>query len=591
MSDGLDAGYSVALDLDELIVSRLLIQANSGGGKSWLIRKLLEEASGKVQCIVFDPEGEFGTLRERYPFMLAGRKGDFPISLPAVEKVARRILELEVSIILDLSDLDKEERPPYVARFLDAMLEAPEALWHPVLVVIDEAHDYAPQKSHKGQEENPAKSKVINLAAKGRKRGFCAVLATQRLSKLDKDAVAELNNKILGRAVYGDDREQEAEELGIRNRDEILALRKLKPGTFFAFGPALRTRGDEVDIVKVRVGPVQTTHPTAGQRKYGQVRTTPTPGELKELVGQFSDLPQEAEKERLDVDGLQLEVRRLRGELSRKAPAGPNWEEMRATRQEYFETGRSAGRAETLDRVKVLQGRVEVMRGALGDIASLATATIEASRKDMPHGITDKPQIGDVVGLRGVEHLPIPSAGRDDGDPIPTSLDEKPLKTGAVEMVRIACRFGPNPISRDQLAIWTEKAASGGTFKDYLSLILRRGYLVDRPDGYHIAEKARREFGDCAPMPTDPKELLDLWLPKFKEGGQKMLREIYRASEVGAGTTKEALGAVTGFAPGGGTFKDYLSVLRRSGLVQERDGFLYFVPNVEQKTTIFERRF
>ncbi|MFX8199489.1 DUF87 domain-containing protein, partial [Acinetobacter baumannii] len=45
------------LDLERLLATRLLIQAGSGGGKSWLLRRLIEQAFGKVRLIVFDPEG------------------------------------------------------------------------------------------------------------------------------------------------------------------------------------------------------------------------------------------------------------------------------------------------------------------------------------------------------------------------------------------------------------------------------------------------------------------------------------------------------------------------------------------------------
>jgi DNA helicase HerA-like ATPase len=40
---------------------------------------------------------------------------------------------------------------------------------------------------------------VKGLATRGRKRGFCAVAATQRLSKLHEGRAAECNNKLIGR--------------------------------------------------------------------------------------------------------------------------------------------------------------------------------------------------------------------------------------------------------------------------------------------------------------------------------------------------------------------------------------------------------
>jgi len=59
-----------------LIDTRALVQANSGGGKSYAIRKLLEKTHGKVHQIVFDIEGDFSSLREKFDYVLAGKGGD-----------------------------------------------------------------------------------------------------------------------------------------------------------------------------------------------------------------------------------------------------------------------------------------------------------------------------------------------------------------------------------------------------------------------------------------------------------------------------------------------------------------------------------
>ena len=59
-------GSNALLDLEELLATRLLVQGNSGSGKSHLLRRLLEKSAGQVQQIVIDPEGDFVTLAERY---------------------------------------------------------------------------------------------------------------------------------------------------------------------------------------------------------------------------------------------------------------------------------------------------------------------------------------------------------------------------------------------------------------------------------------------------------------------------------------------------------------------------------------------
>lgn len=228
----------VSMDLDVLLESRLLIQANSGAGKSWTVRRILEQSHGKVQQIILDPEGEFSSLREKYDYVLAGKEGDTSADPRSAALLAHKLLELKVSAIIDLYELHPQERKHFVKIFVDAMVNAPKELWpinyNGCVVVIDEAHTFVPEK---GQSE--ASDAVISLASLGRKRGICAVLATQRISKLHKDAAAECNNKLIGRSSLDIDRKRATEELGFDSKEQTLSLRKLAPGKFYAFGPAI----------------------------------------------------------------------------------------------------------------------------------------------------------------------------------------------------------------------------------------------------------------------------------------------------------------------------------------------------------------
>ena len=96
---------NVEINLSKLVSTRLLIQANSGGGKSWLIRRLLEQSHGKIQQIVIDLEGEFSTLREKYDYLLVGKGGEILANIQTAELLAIKLLKLNVSTIVDLSEL------------------------------------------------------------------------------------------------------------------------------------------------------------------------------------------------------------------------------------------------------------------------------------------------------------------------------------------------------------------------------------------------------------------------------------------------------------------------------------------------------
>ena len=60
------AGGPITIDIEELLATRLLVQGNSGSGKSHLLRRLLEESASIVQQIVIDPEGDFCSLSDAF---------------------------------------------------------------------------------------------------------------------------------------------------------------------------------------------------------------------------------------------------------------------------------------------------------------------------------------------------------------------------------------------------------------------------------------------------------------------------------------------------------------------------------------------
>jgi hypothetical protein len=309
-------GTPCLIELPRLLETRLLIQANSGSGKSWAIRELLEQTAGHVQQLVIDPEGEFSTLREKFDYVIAAAHDGDALAHPQTAKLlAHRLLETGVSAILDIYDLKKPDRQAFVKLFCEALIEAPKSLWRPALVVLDEAHIYAPEK---GKAE--AAGAVIDLATRGRKRGFCLIAATQRLAKLHKDVAAELFNKLVGRTGLDVDVKRAADELGMTTREATPILRALAPGEFFVFGPAF-----SATVERVNIGSVKTTHPRAGDRV---LKAPPKPtNAIRAVLPKLADLRQAAETEARTLDEMRSALTRARQELKEaqrklKAPPG-----------------------------------------------------------------------------------------------------------------------------------------------------------------------------------------------------------------------------------------------------------------------------
>ena len=108
-------GDAISIDLEELLATRLLVQGNSGSGKSHLLRRLLEKSAGEVQQVVIDPEGDFVTLADRY--------GHVPVeaadhSERDIARLAGRIREHRASVVLSLEGLEAEGQMRCAAAFL-----------------------------------------------------------------------------------------------------------------------------------------------------------------------------------------------------------------------------------------------------------------------------------------------------------------------------------------------------------------------------------------------------------------------------------------------------------------------------------------
>lgn len=540
------------INLDTLLETKLLIQANSGGGKSWLIRKLLEESHGKVQQIVIDLEGEFSTLREKFDYVVAGKGGDTPADPKSAALLARKLLELNVSAIIDLYELDHYQRKHFVKLFLEAMIDAPKDLWHPCIVVIDEAHVFCPEK---GQSE--ASSAVIELATRGRKRGFCAVLATQRLSKLHKDAAAECNNKLIGRTGLDIDRKRAAEELGFTSKDQELSLRTMNAGEFFAFGPAI-----SVEVKKVKVGGVKTSHPKVGSRMLTAVPIPPT-SKIKSLLPQLSDLPKEAEEEARTIDDLKKQIFDLkRSQRVQVGVQGIDQGAIDEALKPYIEEMKKAefGQRELIGSYEDYANKIKNLVDNFG---------IELSK------ITP-PKMGAMVSYTPVSKVyKIPEKPEGLSDNVDHNMgsirldDDKPITGGAMRMLKVLAKRYPMKFTKSQLGTLSKLSPRSGTYGTYFSLLRSKGLIQIDANLISITKLGLEMVG---PVSEYDLRTVEMWQGNLFGGARRMFDVL--VGNAPKALSKEELGEMVGLSANSGTFGTYLSMLRSNGLVETEGGLI-----------------
>ncbi len=146
-----------------------------------------------------------------------------------------------LTVLTDLSQLDRERQMLLTAHFLASLVECPRELWHPALVAIDEAHLLAPygvQGYEAASVRKASVAAIADLMARGRKRGLVGIIATQRLARLSKSVVSEATNFLIGVNTLDLDIRRAAETIGWDARRAFDRLPVLSPGDFVAVGPA-----------------------------------------------------------------------------------------------------------------------------------------------------------------------------------------------------------------------------------------------------------------------------------------------------------------------------------------------------------------
>lgn len=256
MTVGIDMGRTTAgqagmLDLEELLATRLLVQGNSGSGKSHLLRRLMEQSAPWVQQAVIDPEGDFVSLADRFGHLVIDASQH---TEGALQRAADRVRAHRVSVVLNLEGLDADGQMRHAAAFLGGLFDAERDHWSPMLVVVDEAQLFAPAAAGEVSDEARRASlgAMANLMSRGRKRGLAGIIATQRLAKLAKNVAAEASNFLMGRTFLDIDMARAADLLGMERRQAEM-FRDLPRGSFVALGPALSRRP-----LAIQIGPVET---------------------------------------------------------------------------------------------------------------------------------------------------------------------------------------------------------------------------------------------------------------------------------------------------------------------------------------------
>lgn len=567
------------IDVQTLIDSRMLICANSGGGKSYTARKILEESHNTVMSIVIDIEGEFKTLREKYDFLLIGADGDVAIEKSAAKLLPRKLLELNISTIIDISDLKKPDRIKYVKDFVTALMEIPRSsgLWKPCFIFLDEIHSLAGQ-----QEKQDSTWAVIDLATRGRKRGYCLIGCTQRIAKLHKDVAAELNNVMVGRTWLDVDQKRAGDILGYNIKSDIQGLRNLKPGEFLVFGPAI-----SAEVKKETVAQTKTTHPRRGEIATQEI-SAPTK-KIKGILSKLSELPKEQQKELNQIKDYQIRIKQLESDL-RKAhspsKAHSNGPDMGLIKSKYVQEGINLAKKEFVAQERQYQSRIKDLEQFTHQLVVKANKLLDkgvvCDKADVPQEwakqIQRKVDLVPKVKTEAWSSVPQKQVQNDQVPvlvPVPEDISLPPT---FMRLLNAAASYFPEPLEKNRLALLADVSRKSSTFRTGLAR-LRSSGLIDYQNGGVVCTKEGVDRAvDVEEIPKgDPEALLEMWTRKLPPAFRRLLKVVYDTHP--QQIDKDQLAIEAEVPRTSSTFRTGLGRLRTLGLIDYKGGAVILSPS------------
>jgi flagellar biosynthesis/type III secretory pathway protein FliH len=544
-------------DIDRFRGQRALLQGAPGAGKSNGARLILEATYGTFQHLILDVEDEFHTLRtgSRDYAIIGGDYGDAPLGRAEdAGTLALTLLSLGVSTVMQIGDLTLSAKRHFVGEFVAGMMRAKADLWHPTIVMLDETHNFVPQQGVEVSSEA-----VTHLATAGRKRGFSAIFATQRLSLINKDVLGVCENKFLGRIEQSADRRAVADLLGFGNRaQEALEMQAFKAGEFYAVGPSL-----SAVPVRARLLKAETQAPEPGTT----VIPTPAPAAIQKALAALAKAAEKQEADTVatnekpeplaDTANLPKTMTEFKTALRQEYQRGRGDAEVHA--ESEFERGKIEGREEGYQEgyLAARNALTEHFGGMVREVADKILSQAGGKAEDIvvPHPaiVHATPPLGEMKpatqrAINGLADAAVRQIRKQSTD-------------GQVRLLEAIAPNPPAPVNWAGAAIRAGYSPNGGGFRSARKQLIETGKVVEGPDGILSTPYAL----ETGPAPSR-EELIDLWSNKLGEGPGKCLRTI--AALDGIASTGQIADA-NGYAATGGGFRKAMKELRSSGTVTQ----------------------
>jgi hypothetical protein len=203
-----------------------------------------ELAKTGIPFIVVDLMGEYKTLREKFPVLIAAlgvpKYADIrSLSEEHAGVLAERIVKTGISVVLDLKHATMLERYAFLAKFFEGFYRVEEKLMKPYVLILDEAHRITPEKGViklRGVKDVQTQVEywVYEIGATGRHYGIGFIAVARRTAEISKMTLTQCELKIVHKVSDPIDLEK-LREYGLSS-ELLVRVERFKPGDAIVIG-------------------------------------------------------------------------------------------------------------------------------------------------------------------------------------------------------------------------------------------------------------------------------------------------------------------------------------------------------------------
>lgn len=557
MVTGQDEGNGQILKIiPELALQQhIAILGKTGSGKTFAAKGIVEgllKANRRVGVV--DPTDAWWGLRSGHDgtspgfpiLVLGGDHGDLPLPALGGAAVARLLIN-GANLVASTKHLTVGERTRWFIDFAGTLNRLNRA---PLHLILDEAHNFAPQ----GKVPDPDTGKMLHaantLASGGRAIGIRLIMITQRPQKLHKDALTSADTLIAMRVLAPHDRlavEDWIKGCGdlAQGKEVLNSLASLQQGEGWVWYP------EGGHLARVKFPPIGTFDSSATPTE-GHALVAPKGAaeiDLTEIKAALADAVKEAEAN--DPKLLRAEVAKLKKMLDNAARTAP----VLATKEELdraYSIGHDQGCIEGWNNaIAEVEPRLNTANLAIGDALKITTRLVSAFQMYPKRNTTD---------IQVAEKRPAPVLQRADAGPAATMPK-------AERLILTALAQYPQGRSKVQVAILTGYTANGGGFRNSVGSLRSAGLINGVADRLEITHAGLSALGQFTPLPHG-QELLEHWFRSLGRAERKILEVLTEAYP--HTLSKAQIATRAGYETEGGGFRNALGKLRTLELIEGR---------------------